>query len=49
MTLTVSLAQKLCRDALAVHKDDSSGELMRDVAMIESLAQQQLHNAMLDT
>ena len=49
MTLMVSLAKKLCRDALAVHKDESSGELMRDVAVIEGLSQQHLHNAMLET
>ena len=49
MALMISLAKKLCRDALSIHKDDSSGELMRDVEMLENLSQQHLHNTMLNT
>lgn len=48
LALTLSLATKLCRDALTEHKDESSGELMRDVGVIEGLLQQHLHNAMLE-
>ena len=49
MSRMITMARKLCRDGLAIHKDESSAELMRDVGMIESLSQQHLHNLMLDT